>query len=116
MGLITRREWMRRYCEKQGIPADVFSLAVQHMTNPRKPGYWDGLVDEATGTVPDRPRFYTWVRRNEDKPHRCPECHGVVTWDYKRYGPRTVLSCSFCAVRWRSGVRTYPFRVLRRSA
>ena len=22
----------------------------------------------------------TWVRRNEDKPHRCPSCHAVAAW------------------------------------
>jgi hypothetical protein len=47
-----------------------------------------------------------WVGRNTDKPHRCPECHAVATWDHKRYGPRTVLVCPRdCGVRWRAGNR-----------
>jgi hypothetical protein len=47
-----------------------------------------------------------WVHRNEDKPHRCPWCHGVATWDHERYGPRTQLVCpNKCCVRWRVGRR-----------
>lgn len=47
-----------------------------------------------------------WVHRNEDKPHRCPECHAVATWEHKRYGPRTVLVCPReCVIRWRVGRR-----------
>lgn len=57
-----------------------------------------------------------WVRRNEDKPHRCPRCHRVVTWEREEYGPRTRLTCPPCGVQWRSGVRVYPWplRALRR--
>lgn len=49
-----------------------------------------------------------WVRRNEDKPHRCIECHGIAlrAWE-GRYAPRTVMSCpNACGVRWRVSVRT----------
>jgi hypothetical protein len=47
-----------------------------------------------------------WVRRNEDKPHRCPECHTIP--DRCRalvLGPRTAVSCARCGVKWRMGVR-----------
>lgn len=47
-----------------------------------------------------------WVERNEDKPHRCPECHAVATWDLDSYGPKTRLVCpSGCGVQWRVGQR-----------
>lgn len=49
-----------------------------------------------------------WVRRNSDKPHRCPLCHTVAlrAWSERGYGPRTVLRCTYgCGVRWRAGVR-----------
>jgi len=48
-----------------------------------------------------------WVKRNEDKPHRCPECHAVATWDRPAaYGPRTVFKCPrTCGVQWRAGNR-----------
>lgn len=48
---------------------------------------------------------FRWVRRNEDKPHRCPECHAVATWDHKHAGPRTRLRCPQCGVQWRYGER-----------
>lgn len=51
-----------------------------------------------------------WVRRNVDKPHRCPRCHSVVTWDRCKYGPRTRLVCPYCHVQWRAGKRVYPIR------
>ena len=44
-----------------------------------------------------------WSGRNEDKPHRCPECHAICTWDLKSFGPRTVLRC--CGLKWRVGNR-----------
>ena len=47
-----------------------------------------------------------WVERNEDKPHRCPECHAVATWERETYGPRTVLTCPReCGIQWRAGHR-----------
>jgi len=47
-----------------------------------------------------------WVRRNEDKPHRCPGCHAVATWEHKRIGPRTRLTCpNGCGLQWRYGRR-----------
>jgi len=47
-----------------------------------------------------------WVQRNTDKPHRCPECHAVATWEHDKYGPRTVMVCPReCGVRWRIGQR-----------
>lgn len=54
-----------------------------------------------------------WVPRNEDKGHRCPECHGIAekAWDRsvaeRGIGPRTVLSCpNDCGVKWRVGYRS----------
>lgn len=47
-----------------------------------------------------------WVKRNEDKPHRCPECHAVATWYLDKFGPRTRLICPRnCGVQWRVGAR-----------
>ncbi len=47
-----------------------------------------------------------WVHRNEDKPHRCPECHAVATWDRRAHGPRTRVACpAGCGVQWRMGNR-----------
>ena len=51
-----------------------------------------------------------WVQRNEDKPHRCPLCHAVATWDKstqnRPIGPRTKLKCPRgCGVQWRAGFR-----------
>lgn len=49
-----------------------------------------------------------WVQRNEDKPHRCPECHGIAlrAWADRGYGPRTRMSCpNDCGVQWRAGSR-----------
>jgi hypothetical protein len=48
-----------------------------------------------------------WVRRNEDKPHRCPECHAVATWDRESAGPRTVLRCPHGCGQWRYGRRCH---------
>lgn len=55
-----------------------------------------------------------WVRRNDDKPHRCPDCHRVAQWhhsDYdhhrdRRHGPRTRMWCIYCRVQWRMGDRS----------
>jgi Family of unknown function (DUF6283) len=55
-----------------------------------------------------------WVRRNEDKPHRCPGCHAVATWDHRHAGPRTRLRCPRdCRVQWRYGARQQrtPYRL-----
>jgi len=47
-----------------------------------------------------------WVSRNEDKPHRCPECHAVASWGKETMGPRTRLVCpNDCNVQWRYGRR-----------
>lgn len=47
-----------------------------------------------------------WVNRNEDKPHRCPECHAVAMWDNDKAGPRTLVRCPLdCNVQWRYGRR-----------
>lgn len=48
----------------------------------------------------------TWVTRNEDKPHRCPECHRIPDRCRKRWGPRTAASCALCGVKWRMGSRS----------
>lgn len=49
---------------------------------------------------------WRWVKRNEDKPHRCPECHAIATWEMHGYGPRTKLKCpTGCRVIWRPGRR-----------
>jgi hypothetical protein len=58
----------------------------------------------------DEVRTYLWVRRNADKPHRCPGCHVVAPW---RMGmtPRLSLGiyrplrmwCKDCGYRWWSG-------------
>jgi ribosomal protein L37AE/L43A len=47
-----------------------------------------------------------WVKRNEDKPHRCPKCHAICAWD-KEPQPKTILNCKDCKVKWRYGMR-YP--------
>lgn len=49
------------------------------------------------------PAELRWVKRNEDKPHRCPGCHGIAlrAWSSKGYGPRTTLYCpNDCTVKW----------------
>lgn len=47
-----------------------------------------------------------WINRNEDKPHRCPECHSVATWNRRSHGPRTRVVCpNGCGVQWRMGDR-----------
>lgn len=47
-----------------------------------------------------------WVKRNEDKPHRCPECHAIAFWDKEHAGPRTIIRCpNECEVQWRFGIR-----------
>lgn len=47
-----------------------------------------------------------WVDRNEDKPHRCPGCHAVATWNRLVYGPRTRITCPRgCDIQWRIGCR-----------
>lgn len=63
-----------------------------------------------------------WVKRNTDKPHRCPGCHGIAdrAWPYdgsppEDYGPRTVMHCPYdCGVQWRVGARCSGLRKLRR--
>jgi len=48
----------------------------------------------------------TWVRRNEDKSHRCPCCHAVSTYDKRTFGPRTRVVCRIgCGIQWRIGGR-----------
>jgi hypothetical protein len=48
-----------------------------------------------------------WVERNEDKPHRCPECDAVATWGHYTFGPRTRFTCpKGCGVQWRIGMRS----------
>lgn len=48
----------------------------------------------------------TWVDRNEDKPHRCPCCHAVASYDRRTAGPRTRMVCPRgCGVQWRYGSR-----------
>lgn len=112
--LVTRREWFRSLCASMGMPKWVAELAFKPDVAGRPSSYWDELVDAETGE-PER-QVYVWVQRNHDKPHRCPVCHRVVTWDRAEYGPRTRLRCSRCGVQWRSGVRVYPWplRALRR--
>lgn len=50
------------------------------------------------------------MKRNEDKPHRCPNCHKIAerAWsavtDNMGAGPRTVYACETCRVRWRVGM------------
>lgn len=54
-----------------------------------------------------------WVRRNEDKPHRCPECHMVRR--RTNWGPRTTVACGPCGVRWKMGRGSrYPVSAYRR--
>jgi hypothetical protein len=63
-----------------------------------------------------------WVKRNEDKPHRCPQCHAIALRAWARsadgggYGPRTVFHC--CGLRWRVGRRAkrYPMAFRQRLA
>lgn len=113
--LVPRRESLRRLCLRLGMPDWMAEITASHEAEDGFwPGYWDELVDADTG---DRPAgMLRWVRRNVDKPHRCPTCHRVVTWRMERYGPRTRLKCARCGVQWRSGVRVYPWpvRILRR--
>ncbi len=49
--------------------------------------------------------LFRWTRRNEDKPHRCPNCHAIAAraWFGGGYGPRTILTC--CGLKWRVGNR-----------
>jgi len=42
------------------------------------------------------------VRRNGNKPHRCPSCHAVVTSETRWW--RT-YSCRDCNVWWFGGIR-----------
>lgn len=44
-----------------------------------------------------------WVRRNEDKPHRCPQCHTIAAWDDPGHA-WTVWRCEGCRVRWFKGI------------
>lgn len=54
--------------------------------------------------------MFTWTKRNEDKPLRCPRCRVIAARDLDRYGPRTILRClRGCAVQWRIGVRAKPW-------
>ncbi len=106
--LVTRAESLRRLCETLGLPDWLPARTILHGED-RWPGYWEELVDAETGVRPVG--MLRWVGRNEDKPHRCPECHRVVTWERKRYGPRSRLTCPPCGVQWRSGTRVYPRRL-----
>jgi hypothetical protein len=112
--LISRLESFHRMCESLDMPDGLPDWIAAHLFTVSWPGYWDELVDADTGERPAG--TLRWVRRNVDKPHRCPVCHRVVTWRMERYGPRTRLSCTKCGVQWRSGVRVYPWpvRILRR--
>jgi hypothetical protein len=112
--LISRLESFHRMCEALDLPDGLPEWVAAHLFTVSWPGYWDELVDADTGERPAG--TLRWVRRNVDKPHRCPMCHRVVTWRMERYGPRTRLSCTRCGVQWRSGVRVYPWpvRILRR--
>jgi hypothetical protein len=49
---------------------------------------------------------FRWTQRNEDKPHRCPNCHAIAAraWTSRGYGPRTVMAC--CGLKWRVGQRS----------
>jgi hypothetical protein len=112
--LVSRLEFFRLLCRSLGLPEGLAEENAAHPSNIPWPGYWDELVGADTG---DRPAgMLRWVRRNVDKPHRCPVCHRAVTWRMERYGPRTRLKCTTCGVQWRSGVRVYPWpvRILRR--
>lgn len=42
------------------------------------------------------------VKRNVDRPHRCPECYAVRTWSRPLRFYRWVY-CSPCHVRWWPG-------------
>lgn len=46
------------------------------------------------------------MRRNRDKPHRCPKCHSIPARARRASGPRTRVSCGRCGVQWRMGSRT----------
>lgn len=47
-----------------------------------------------------------WVKPNRDKPHRCPECHAIATWELDKAGPKTRIVCPHdCGVQWRFGLR-----------
>jgi hypothetical protein len=53
-----------------------------------------------------------WVKRNEDKPHRCPECHAVASWGKDCMRPKTKLVCpNDCGVQWRYGLRMKKFNM-----
>lgn len=76
------------------------------------------MTDAGLGPVHDpdcRPTMkqikgFTLVRRNDDKPHRCPWCHVVAPWrmGQDRIGRSRVqllqqMWCANCQVRWFSG-------------
>lgn len=70
-------------------------------------GHWVP-ISECRPAMLDYQRTYPlrWVRRNEDKPHRCPQCHSIPErCRAERLGPRTAVSCARCGVKWRMGVR-----------
>ncbi len=49
-----------------------------------------------------------WVKRNEDKPHRCPRCHAIADRanSERPLKPRTKLVCPRdCEIQWRYGLR-----------
>lgn len=48
--------------------------------------------------------LWRWVARNSDKPHRCPACHAVRTFDAANRWHVT-LACPKCRVRWWYGRR-----------
>lgn len=73
-------------------------MIAEEMKNPAFKAAWDAAVAEL-----DSPR---WVKRNEDKPHRCPECHAIADQARGCYGPRTRFTCpAGCGVQWRPGTR-----------
>lgn len=63
--------------------------------------------------------YLFWVEPNEDKPHRCPGCHGIAmrAWDVtgRGYAPRTRMACpGNCGLMWRVGVRAKRVSMRRR--
>jgi hypothetical protein len=46
-----------------------------------------------------------WIKRDEDNPEQCPSCGATRLKFGRTAGPRTVLSCPWCQLRWRYGSR-----------
>lgn len=48
-----------------------------------------------------------WTRPDSDKPHRCPSCWSSRDrHPHRATGPRSVLRCEPCGLRWRYGSRS----------